>query len=133
MCSCSATAVISSRVRQVISSISSRVIMSRPPRCCHDPFRVSRAGSGRCDADQGQAIQDPIRCHQRAKSGRAGMVWLFLILHLFIGSTLAGSLVIAALASGYDTLQPILIAAGIGFVAAFPVSWIVSKKLYDLR
>lgn len=61
------------------------------------------------------------------------MVWLFLILHLFIGSTLAGSLVIAALASGYDTLQLILIAAGIGFVAAFPVSWIVSKKLYDLR
>ena len=61
------------------------------------------------------------------------MMWLFLILHLFIGSTLAGSFVIAALATGYDTLQPILIAAAVGFVAAFPVSWIVSRKLYELR
>lgn len=61
------------------------------------------------------------------------MIWLMLILHLFIGSTLAGSFVIAALAAGFDTLQPILIAAAVGFVAAFPVSWVVSKKLYELR
>lgn len=61
------------------------------------------------------------------------MTWLFLILHLFIGSTLAGSLVIAALAMGYDTLQPVLIAAVVGFLVAFPVSWVVGKKLYELR
>jgi predicted PurR-regulated permease PerM len=59
-------------------------------------------------------------------------MWLFFILHLFIGSTLAGSAVIAALATGYDTLTPILIAAAAGFVVAFPVSWVVSKKLRDL-
>ena len=59
-------------------------------------------------------------------------MWLFFVLHLFIGSTLAGSAVIAALATGYDTLTPILIAAAAGFVAAFPVSWIVAKKLRDL-
>ena len=39
------------------------------------------------------------------------MIWLMPVLHLFIGSTLAGSFVIAALAAGFDTLQPILIAA----------------------
>ena len=59
-------------------------------------------------------------------------MWLFFVLHLFIGSTLAGSAVIAALATGYDTLTPILIAAAVGFVVAIPVSWIVAKKLRDL-
>ena len=61
------------------------------------------------------------------------MIWLMLILHVFIGSTLAGSLVIAALTMGYDTLQPILITAALGFVVAFPVSWLVAKQLYQLR
>ncbi|KGM88892.1 hypothetical protein rosmuc_01114 [Roseovarius mucosus DSM 17069] len=61
------------------------------------------------------------------------MLRLGLILHLFIGSTLSGSAVIAALVIGQDTLQPILIAALLGFIAAFPVSYIVAKKLYALR
>lgn len=59
-------------------------------------------------------------------------MWLFSILHLFIGSTLAGSAVIAALVTGYDDLTGILIAALLGFVAAFPVSWVVAQKLRDL-
>lgn len=54
---------------------------------------------------------------------------LILILHIFIGSTLSGSAVIAALTMGYDTLGPILISAGVGFVAAFPVSWFVAKQI----
>jgi putative flippase GtrA len=57
------------------------------------------------------------------------MLRLGFILHLFIGSTLAGSAVIAALVMGQDTLTPILIAALIGFVAAFPVTYLVTKKL----
>lgn len=61
------------------------------------------------------------------------MLRLGLILHLFIGSTLSGSAVIAALAMGQDTLQPILIAAALGFIAAFPVTYVVTKKLYELR
>ena len=61
------------------------------------------------------------------------MLRLSLILHLFIGSTLSGSAVIAALLMGKDTLRPILIAALLGFIAAVPVSYIVAKKLYDLR
>lgn len=54
---------------------------------------------------------------------------LILILHIFIGSTLAGSAVIAALTLGYDTLTPILITAALGFVAAFPVSYAVARRI----
>lgn len=61
------------------------------------------------------------------------MLRLGFILHLFIGTTLAGSGVIAALVIGQDTLIPILIAAAIGFVAALPVTWIVTKTLYETR
>ena len=57
------------------------------------------------------------------------MFQLVLIIHIFIGSTLAGSAVIAALTLGFTTLVPILIAAGVGFLAAFPVSWIVAQKI----
>ncbi len=57
------------------------------------------------------------------------MLRLGFILHLFIGSTLAGSAVIAALVTGQETLKPILIAAILGFVAAFPVTYMVTKKL----
>ena len=59
------------------------------------------------------------------------MLRLGFILHLFIGSTLAGSAVIAALVMGHDTMTPILIAAAIGFVAAFPVTYVVTRKLLE--
>ncbi|MDG1129059.1 CTP synthetase [Seohaeicola saemankumensis] len=59
------------------------------------------------------------------------MLRLGFILHLFIGSTLAGIGVIAALVTGYDSLYPILIAALLGFLAAFPVTWAVTRKLYE--
>lgn len=54
---------------------------------------------------------------------------LFFFLHIFIGATMAGSGVIAALSLGYGTVGPILIAAAIGFVAAFPVTWVVQRRI----
>ncbi|MEW2919359.1 CTP synthetase [Ruegeria sp. ANG10] len=55
---------------------------------------------------------------------------LTLILHIFLGSTLAGAAVIAVLAMGYtSSWTTILIAAVVGFVAAFPVSYLVARKL----
>lgn len=57
------------------------------------------------------------------------MPWLTIILHLFIGSTLAGSGVIAVLAAGYGTLMPILWAALAGFVIAIPVSIMIARAL----
>lgn len=57
------------------------------------------------------------------------MVQLLLILHIFIGATLSGVAVVIALTLGFTTLTPILIAVAVGFLAAFPVSWIVAKKI----
>ncbi len=57
------------------------------------------------------------------------MTQLFLIIHIFIGSTLAGSAVIAALTLGLDTLRPLLIAALLGFLVSIPVSWLVARKI----
>lgn len=59
------------------------------------------------------------------------MFRLALILHLFIGSTLAGSAIIAALVTGQDSARMIVIAALVGFIAGFPVSYLVAKKLYE--
>ena len=59
------------------------------------------------------------------------MLRMAFIFHLFIGSTLAGIGVIAALVSGYDTLGPILIAALTGFIISLPVTWLVAKAVYE--
>ncbi len=57
------------------------------------------------------------------------MLPLLLILHIFIGAALAGAAVIAVLAMGYVSMTAILIAAALGFLAAFPVSYAVLKKI----
>lgn len=59
------------------------------------------------------------------------MLRLALILHLFIGSTLAGIGVIVALVIGQDTLYPILGWAAAGFVLSLPVTWAVARALYQ--
>lgn len=59
------------------------------------------------------------------------MLRLGLILHLFIGSTLAGSAIIVALVMGQDTMTPILIAALLGFLIAIPATWAVTKMIYE--
>jgi hypothetical protein len=57
------------------------------------------------------------------------MLPLMLTLLIFLGSTLAGTIVIAALVMGYDSMMQILVAAVVGFVAAFPLSVAVAKKI----
>lgn len=59
------------------------------------------------------------------------MLRIALIFHLFIGSTLAGIGVVAALTMGYDTLNPILISALLGFLVSIPVTWVIAKKVYE--
>ena len=58
------------------------------------------------------------------------MFRLASMLYSLIGTTLAGSAVIAALVMGQDTLRPIVIAAALGFVAALPATYVVAKKIY---
>ncbi|NNE79597.1 MAG: CTP synthetase [Silicimonas sp.] len=60
------------------------------------------------------------------------MLPLFLIVHIFVGSTFAGAGVIAALSVGLDTLTPLLVAALLGFLVSIPVSWFVAKRMMDV-
>ncbi|HEV8034539.1 CTP synthetase [Yoonia sp.] len=57
------------------------------------------------------------------------MLRLASMLYSIIGTTLAGTLIIVALTAGYDTLVPILIAAGVGAVAGLPVSYLVAQAI----
>ena len=57
------------------------------------------------------------------------MTRLMMILFSMISTTLMGVFIVAALTTGYDTLNPILIAAAAGFVLAIPVSWWVAQQL----
>lgn len=57
------------------------------------------------------------------------MLALTLILHIFLGSTIAGSFIIAALTLGYDTAQPLIVAGLVGFVVSFPASWWIARRL----
>ena len=57
------------------------------------------------------------------------MLRLASILYAIVGTTMAGILVVVALASGYDTLNYILIAAGLGAVLAFPASFFIAKAI----
>lgn len=57
---------------------------------------------------------------------------LRLILFLFIGSTLAGIGVVAALSMGFYDVRPILITAAIGAVLGLVLSWVVASRLQDV-
>ena len=57
------------------------------------------------------------------------MLPLILLLHIFIGATLAGVAIVVVLVMGWGGLWPILGAAGAGFLVAFPVAWLVARNL----
>ncbi|APZ55117.1 CTP synthetase [Salipiger abyssi] len=59
------------------------------------------------------------------------MLRLAGILYSLIGTTLAGSFMIAALVTGYDTLIPIVASAAAGAVVALPVTWYVARAIYS--
>ncbi len=57
------------------------------------------------------------------------MTRLMMVIFSMASTTLMGVGIVVALTTGYDTLQPILLAAALGFVAAVPVSWLVARAL----
>ncbi|MCU0817021.1 MAG: CTP synthetase [Cypionkella sp.] len=57
------------------------------------------------------------------------MTRLTMLLFTIISTALMGAAIVAVLTMGFDTLQPILIAAALGFVAALPVSWLVAREI----
>jgi preprotein translocase subunit SecF len=54
-----------------------------------------------------------------------------MILFSVISPTLMGVGMIFALVSGYDTLNPLLVAIAIGFVVSIPASWIIAKQVFS--
>lgn len=59
-------------------------------------------------------------------------MFLILALYAVVGTTLAGSLIVASLTAGYTTTMPIIYAAAAGFALAIPVTWAVARKLRSL-
>ncbi|GGE05851.1 hypothetical protein SAMN05421774_102820 [Gemmobacter megaterium] len=59
------------------------------------------------------------------------MTRLMMMIFSMVATTLMGIGVVVALTTGYDTLQPILIAAAVGFVLAIPVSWAIARQMAD--
>lgn len=57
------------------------------------------------------------------------MFRLVTILYSMIGTTLAGSAMVAALVTGHDTLMPLVVVALVGFVVAIPVSFWVARAM----
>ena len=57
------------------------------------------------------------------------MLSLMMTLFSMIATTTMGIAVVISLTMGLDTLQPLIIAAVIGFLVAVPVSWLVAKNL----
>lgn len=66
-------------------------------------------------------------CHPDWK---LAMTRLTMLLFSIVSTALMGTFIIVALVTGYDTLQPILIAAAAGFVVALPASWFVAKQIF---
>lgn len=58
------------------------------------------------------------------------MYRLASLLYSVIGASLAGTMIVIALVSGFDTARSIIIAAAIGFAVAIPVAMIVARKIY---
>lgn len=57
------------------------------------------------------------------------MFRLAAMMYSIVGTTLAGSAMVAALVMGHDTLRPIMISVGLGALVAIPVSYLIAKKV----
>lgn len=57
------------------------------------------------------------------------MLRLASLLYSVIGTTLAGTFIIAALVAGLDTARPIVAAAALGFGLAIPATWLVARSI----
>ncbi|WP_348646259.1 hypothetical protein [Pseudohalocynthiibacter sp. F2068] len=86
------------------------------------------------DADQRHRLcpsYDPPET--RILNGVLFMFRLALFLFSMVATSLAGTGVIIALVSGHDTLMPILYSAAAGFIAAIPVTYVIARKITELR
>ena len=59
-------------------------------------------------------------------------MFLVIIVHLFLGSTMAGIAMVAGLTMGYDTMRPVIYAALIVWLVSIPATWYVAKVIRSL-
>ncbi len=57
------------------------------------------------------------------------MLRLASLIYTFVGATVAGMFMVAALVAGMDTAKPLIAAALVGFVVAAPIAWMVAKAI----
>lgn len=57
------------------------------------------------------------------------MLRLAIVIYIFLGPTLAGTAVIAALTMGRFDTSAVMAAAAAGFALALPAAWIVAKEI----
>jgi hypothetical protein len=57
------------------------------------------------------------------------MLRLAVVIYIFLGPTLAGAAIVAALTMGLFDTASVLAAAVAGFVLALPASWVVAKQI----
>jgi len=60
------------------------------------------------------------------------MLRIASLIYTMASATFMGVLIIVALASGYDTLKYIVIAAAVGAVVAVPFSYYVAKAIKEM-
>ncbi|RKF16444.1 CTP synthetase [Roseovarius spongiae] len=58
------------------------------------------------------------------------MLWLTFVVHLFVGTTLAGIGVIAALVAGFTGSGGVVWGAVIGYLFSLPVAFLVARQLW---
>jgi len=56
---------------------------------------------------------------------------LFLLVYIFVGVTLAGSFMVAALTMGMTTMTPVIYSSIAGFIVGLPVAWVIAKKIRE--
>ena len=61
------------------------------------------------------------------------MTKLIAMMYVIIAPTLAGIAMVVVLAMGLDTANPVVWSVIIGALVAIPVSWIVAKKLNEVK
>lgn len=61
------------------------------------------------------------------------MLRIAFLLFTIVSTVLMGSFMVAALAMGYDTAQPVILAVALGFVSVMPISWLLAKQLNQMR
>ena len=61
------------------------------------------------------------------------MIRLAALIYCLAGPTTAGILIVVMLASGLDTMRPVVLAGLAGFAAAVPISYLIARKLREPR